>query len=130
MVVWYLYFMNFLSDLFGQKFFTNTSSRLLCWGRTQTKWAIFWTFLTPSPFISGSAELGGPGGPRPPHLFGIYLVKISKIRKFCQNFFFYLVVPLHKKFASAHPVSKSRNIKIIFVANRNFYGFPFFAGYL
>ena len=28
---------------------------------------------------SGSAELGGPRGPRPPHLFGIYLVKISKI---------------------------------------------------
>ena len=30
MVVCWQYFMNLLSDLFGQNFFTNTSSRLLC----------------------------------------------------------------------------------------------------
>ena len=31
LVVWWLYFMNLLTDLFGKNFFTNTSSRLLCY---------------------------------------------------------------------------------------------------
>ena len=30
LVVWWLHFMNLLTDLFGNFFFTNTSSRLLC----------------------------------------------------------------------------------------------------
>ena len=53
----------------------------------------------------GSAELGGPGGPRPPHLFGIHLVKIPKISKFSRIFFSLFSRAPHKKFASAHPAS-------------------------
>ena len=45
---------------------------------------------------------GGPGG-LGPHLFGIYLVKISKISKFLRIFFFLFSRAPHKKFASAHP---------------------------
>ena len=53
--------------------------------------------------VAGGAELGGPRGPVPLHLFRIYVVKILKFRKI---YFFYFFVPLHKKFASAHPVRK------------------------
>ena len=62
-------------------------------------------FLQVGHHSPGGAELGGPGGPRPPHLFGIYLVKISKISKFSRIFFPLFSRGPHKKFASAHPAS-------------------------
>ena len=49
---------------------------------------------------------GGAGGAQaPPHLFWIYIVKISKFLKFGKKFFFLFsrVVPPHKRFASIHP---------------------------
>ena len=51
--------------------------------------------------ISGGAELGGSGGTCP-HVLGIYLVNFGSFWKFI---FHYLLLPPHKKFASAHPVS-------------------------
>ena len=38
--------------------------------------------------VAGGAELGGPRGPVPPHLFWIYVVKILKFRKIYYFHFF------------------------------------------
>ena len=55
--------------------------------------------------VAGGAELGGPRGPVPPHLFWIYVVKISKFCRFRMKFFFYLVVPPIKNLlpSTLHP---------------------------
>ena len=67
-------------------------------------WHFAYTFNTSSIEAErkqpGGAELGGPRGPVPPHLFWIYVVKFLKFRKI---YFFHFFVPPHKKFASAHP---------------------------
>ena len=58
---------------------------------------------------SGWTELGGAEGAQaPPSFLDLYSknFKISKIRD--ENFFFYLVVPPHKKFASVHPECVTR----------------------
>ena len=44
---------------------------------------------------------GAEGAQAPPHLFWIYIVKISQIR---EEIFFLFSRASHKKFASVHPV--------------------------
>ena len=55
-------------------------------------------------FFPGWTELGGRGGTGPPPSFLDLCSKNFKISQiWAENFFFYLVVPPHKKFASVHP---------------------------
>ena len=57
---------------------------------------------------------GAEGAQAPPSFLDLYSknFKISQIRD--ENFFFYLVVPPHKKIASVHPV-RNNMIVVIFV---------------
>ena len=56
----------------------------------------------------GLARVDGTGGlgAQVPHLFWIYIVKISKFLRFGMKIFFLFSCASHKKFASVHPANK------------------------
>ena len=70
--------------------------------------------------MTGWTERGGTGLPSFLDLYSKNF-KISQI--WAENFFFYLVVPPHKKFASVHPVFDILDTKF---SNYTFHSFEFF----
>ena len=66
--------------------------------------------------MQGGRNWGGEGAQAPPSFLDLFSknFKISQIRD--ENFFFYLVVPPHKKFASVHPEHRVYFKNILLIA--------------